>query len=73
MSVRARAEDGALVYRRTLKRGASVPAGGHVFAGHYRHAEGHRDTGRDGYAATGHGASGAFAVRGDFPEFPPRD
>ncbi|MGW7617892.1 hypothetical protein ACWGLG_19005 [Streptomyces antimycoticus] len=64
-----RVEDGALVYRWTLRKGATVPAGRYVFAGQYNHAEGDRDTGRDAYSASGNGASGAFAVRGDFPRF----
>ncbi|MCQ8189045.1 hypothetical protein [Streptomyces rugosispiralis] len=64
-----RVEDGVLVYRWTLRKGATVPAGRYVFAGQYNHAEGDRDTGRDAYAASGNGASGAFAVRGDFPQF----
>ncbi|WP_413100525.1 hypothetical protein [Streptomyces sp. Inha503] len=62
-------EDGVLVYRWTLRKGATVPTGRYVFAGQYNHAEGDRDTGRDAYAASGNGASGAFAVRGDFPQF----
>ncbi|MEU2686405.1 hypothetical protein ABZ654_21410 [Streptomyces hygroscopicus] len=65
----SRTEDGALVYRWTLRKGATVPAGRYVFAGQYQHAEGDRDTGRDAYSASGNGASGAFAVRGDFPQF----
>ncbi|WP_413810239.1 hypothetical protein [Streptomyces sp. OE57] len=62
-------EDGVLVYRWTLRKGATVPAGRYVFAGQYNHAEGDRGTGRDAYVASGNGASGAFAVRGDFPQF----
>ncbi|MGW4072691.1 hypothetical protein ACWELB_04125 [Streptomyces asiaticus] len=62
-------EDGALVYRWTLRKGATVAPGRYVLAGQYNHAEGDRDTGRDAYAASGNGASGAFAVRGDFPQF----
>ncbi|MGK3104466.1 MULTISPECIES: hypothetical protein [Streptomyces] len=64
-----RVEDGVLVYRWTLRKGATAPAGRYVFAGQYNHAEGDRDTGRDAYSASGNGASGAFAVRGDFPRF----
>ncbi|GAA1190570.1 hypothetical protein [Streptomyces rhizosphaericus] len=64
-----RAEDGVLVYRWTLRKGATVAAGRYVLAGQYSHAEGDRDTGRDAYVASGNGASGAFAVRGDFPQF----
>ncbi|MEV6129647.1 hypothetical protein AB0M05_22905 [Streptomyces violaceusniger] len=64
-----RVEDGVLVYRWTLRKGATVRPGRYVFAGQYNHAEGDRDTGRDAYSASGNGASGAFAVRGDFPRF----
>ncbi|MFF7656048.1 hypothetical protein ACFZCY_40535 [Streptomyces sp. NPDC007983] len=66
LATSVRSEDGVLVYRWTLRKGATVPAGRYVFAGQYNHAEGSRDAGRDGYSATGHGPSGAFAVRGDF-------
>lgn len=64
-----RVEDGVLAYRWTLRKGATVRPGRYVFAGQYNHAEGDRDTGRDAYSASGNGASGAFAVRGDFPRF----
>ncbi|MFD7507269.1 hypothetical protein [Streptomyces sp. NPDC059850] len=66
LAVSVRSEGGVLVYRWTLRKGATVPAGRHVFAGQYNHAEGDRDAGRDGYSASGNGPSGAFAVRGDF-------
>lgn len=66
LAVSVRSEGGVLVYRWTLRKGATVPAGRHVFAGQYNHAEGGRDAGRDGYSASGNGPSGAFAVRGDF-------
>lgn len=66
LAVSVHTEDGVLVYRWTLRKGATAPAGRHVFAGQYNHAEGTRDVGRDGYSASGHGPSGAFAVRGDF-------
>jgi hypothetical protein len=66
LAVSVRSEEGVLVYRWTLRKGATVPAGRHVFAGQFNHAEGSRDAGRDGYSASGHGPSGAFAVRGDF-------
>ncbi|MGW4049976.1 hypothetical protein ACWENA_04040 [Streptomyces sp. NPDC004779] len=61
-------ESGALVYRWTLKRGRTVPAGPHTFAAQYNHAEGTRDasgdtytvvlTGRDGGRTTLRGAFG---------------
>ncbi|MFE1934735.1 hypothetical protein ACFW95_31070 [Streptomyces sp. NPDC059474] len=69
MATATRVEDGVLVYRWTLRKGATVRAGRYVFAGQYNHAEGDRDTGRDAYSASGNGASGAFAARGDFPRF----
>lgn len=69
MTAATHIEDGALVYRWTLRKGATVPAGRFVFAGQYNHAEGERDNGRDTYSASGNGDSGAFAVRGDFPRF----
>ncbi|MEU4894349.1 hypothetical protein AB0B12_26965 [Streptomyces sp. NPDC044780] len=69
----AHVEDGVLVYRWTLRKGATVPAGRQVFAGQYNHAQGDRDTGRDAYSASGNGASGPFAVRGDFPRSPVAD
>jgi hypothetical protein len=65
-TVRVEERDGALVYRWTLKDGRSVPAGTHVFAGQYNHAEGGRDAGGDRYSARGEGPGGAAEVRGDF-------
>jgi hypothetical protein len=59
-------EDGALVYRWTLKSGKTLAAGTHVFAGQYNHAKGGRDAGGDLYAAQGDGSGGAVEVRGDF-------
>ncbi|MEU5026817.1 hypothetical protein [Streptomyces milbemycinicus] len=68
MKVSVRSEKNALVYRWTLRDGATVPAGRHVFAGQYNHAEGDRDLTEDSYSASGNGPSGAFAVRGAFRE-----
>ncbi|NML50935.1 hypothetical protein HHL19_20745 [Streptomyces sp. R302] len=42
-------EDGALVYRWTLKEGRAVPPGPHTFAAQYNHAEGTRDASADAY------------------------
>jgi hypothetical protein len=66
VSVREEGED--LVYRWTLKPGRTVPAGEHVFAGQYHHAEGGRNAKDDTYAAQAQAdASGEkAAVRGDF-------
>ncbi len=58
--------DGALVYRWTLKAGRTVPAGRHVFAGQYNHAEGGRDAKDDVYTATAEGPGGPWRVRGAF-------
>ncbi|MEU7158836.1 hypothetical protein [Streptomyces chrestomyceticus] len=62
--------DGALVYRWTLKPGRTVPAGRHVFAGQYNHAEGGRDASDDAYTATAQATDGApdgeLRVRGAF-------
>ncbi|MER7790906.1 hypothetical protein [Streptomyces sp. NPDC097640] len=66
LTVSVRSEGSALVYRWTLKDGATVPAGRHVFAGQYNHAEGDRNIAGDAYSASGNGPSGAFAVRGRF-------
>ncbi|MCY0922233.1 hypothetical protein OS965_29430 [Streptomyces sp. H27-G5] len=55
----ARESGGALVYRWTLKAGRTVPAGRHVFAAQYNHAEGGRDAGKDTYASTATAAGGA--------------
>lgn len=65
-TVSAREEGGELVYRWTLKGGRTVPAGEHVFAGQYHHAEGGRDAGEDTYAAEATASGRKAAVRGDF-------
>jgi hypothetical protein len=65
-SVSVREESGELVYRWTLKAGRSVPAGEHVFAGQYNHAEGGRDAGDDTFAAQADASGQKAAVRGDF-------
>ncbi|MER7399760.1 hypothetical protein ABT381_30110, partial [Streptomyces sp. NPDC000151] len=59
-------EDGFLVYRWRLKRGRTVPAGTHVFAGQYDHARGGRDAGADTYTASARSGGEQLAVRGDF-------
>ncbi|MGW2509987.1 hypothetical protein ACWC0A_11275 [Streptomyces scopuliridis] len=61
-----RPETGALVYRWTLKDGVTVPAGEHVFAAQYDHAEGARDAGDDRYTALATGSGRTAEVRGDF-------
>ncbi|MFE2035141.1 hypothetical protein ACFXBB_18200 [Streptomyces scopuliridis] len=61
-----RPETGALVYRWTLKDGVTVPAGEHVFAAQYDHAEGARDAGDDRYTALATGSGRTVEVRGDF-------
>ncbi|MBA4859877.1 hypothetical protein H1V43_00485 [Streptomyces sp. PSKA54] len=58
--------DGFLVYRWTLKDGATVPVGEYVFAGQYNHERGGRDAGDDWYAATAEAGGERFEVRGDF-------
>ncbi|MBA2948383.1 hypothetical protein [Streptomyces himalayensis] len=58
--------DGFLVYRWTLKDGATVPVGEYVFAGQYNHERGDRDAGDDWYAATAEAGGERFEVRGDF-------
>ncbi|WP_306322495.1 MULTISPECIES: hypothetical protein [unclassified Streptomyces] len=59
--------DGFLVYRWVLRAGRSVPAGEHVFAGQYNHAEGGRDASRDAYVVSGRTGGGQrVAVGGDF-------
>ncbi|MEW1721978.1 hypothetical protein [Streptomyces sp. NPDC093109] len=58
--------DGTLVYRWTLRDGVTVPAGEHVFAAQYDHAEGDRDAKDDRYAATATGSGLAAEVRGRF-------
>ncbi|WP_399883559.1 hypothetical protein ACGH7X_09445 [Streptomyces sp. BBFR51] len=58
--------DGFLVYRWTLERGRTVPAGEWMFAGQYNHERGGRDAGGDGYSATATAASGRLSVEGGF-------
>ncbi|MEV4944888.1 hypothetical protein [Streptomyces sp. NPDC053755] len=66
-TVSVRQEATALVYTWVLKPGRTVPAGRHVFAGQYNHAEGGRDAGSDTYTVTSAGDSHARAVtRGGF-------
>lgn len=65
-TVSVREQGGDLVYRWTLKAGRTVPAGEHVFAGQYNHAEGGRDAGEDTYAAEATASGQKAAVRGDF-------
>nr|WTA00119.1 hypothetical protein OH820_34750 [Streptomyces sp. NBC_00857] len=64
--VSARMEDGDLVFRWTLKDGVVVPAGEHVFAGQYDHAEGGRDAGDDRYSAVATSSGRTADVGGDF-------
>ncbi|ORT56786.1 hypothetical protein [Streptomyces sp. CB03238] len=60
-------KDGALHYTWTLKPGRTAPAGRHVFAAQYNHAEGGRDATGDRYTVTATGADGEpTSVRGDF-------
>ncbi|MCX5583125.1 hypothetical protein [Streptomyces erythrochromogenes] len=59
-------EDGAVVYRWTLKPGRTVPAGQHVFAGQYNHAAGEREAKHDGYRVDANGPRGALSVWGGF-------
>ncbi|WP_329112531.1 hypothetical protein [Streptomyces sp. NBC_01353] len=66
-TVSVREDGGALVYRWTLTAGRTVPAGRHVFAGQYNHAEGGRDAGSDTYTVTATDTSGHRAsARGGF-------
>ncbi|GAA1916976.1 hypothetical protein GCM10009837_47530 [Streptomyces durmitorensis] len=65
-TISVRQQGGELVYRWTLKAGRTVPAGEHVFAGQYNHAEGGRDAGEDTYAAEATASGRKAAVRGDF-------
>ncbi|MFJ7999382.1 hypothetical protein ACIQ7D_19880 [Streptomyces sp. NPDC096310] len=64
LSVRVR--DGALVYRWTLRDGATVPAGEHVFAGQYNHDEGGRNAEDDRYTARAVSSGETAEVTGDF-------
>ncbi|MFI8418842.1 hypothetical protein [Streptomyces sp. NPDC085479] len=60
-------ESGALVYRWTLKRGRTVPAGPHTFAAQYNHAEGVRDASGDTYTVVLSGRDGGrTTLRGGF-------
>ncbi|GAA2492921.1 hypothetical protein [Streptomyces gobitricini] len=60
-------EDGALHYTWRLKPGRSVPAGQHVFAGQYNHAEGARTAQGDHYTVTATDDEGdRTTVRGGF-------
>ncbi|MEV7869387.1 hypothetical protein AB0P17_25600 [Streptomyces sp. NPDC088124] len=65
-TVSVRVRDGALVYRWTLRDGATVPAGEHVFAGQYNHAEGGRDAEDDRYTARATASGGPAEVTGGF-------
>lgn len=65
--VSARQSGDATVYRWTLKAGRTVPAGRHVFAGQYNHAQGGRDAGEDTYEVTATTAAGdPYEVGGAF-------
>ncbi|MEU0668184.1 hypothetical protein ABZ508_17970 [Streptomyces lavendulocolor] len=57
-TVSVREEDGALRYTWTLKPGRTAPAGRHVFAGQYNHAEGARSAGADRFTVTATDDSG---------------
>ncbi|MEV3988747.1 hypothetical protein AB0J57_07535 [Streptomyces sp. NPDC049837] len=60
-------EAGALHYTWTLKPGRTAPAGRHVFAGQYNHAEGARAADRDRYTVTATDSGGErTSLRGDF-------
>ncbi|OAH16495.1 hypothetical protein [Streptomyces jeddahensis] len=59
-------EDGFLVYRWTLKDGATVQPGEYTFAGQYNHKPGGRDAGDDWYAVTAQADGEQLSVRGDF-------
>ncbi|WP_234314635.1 hypothetical protein [Streptomyces sp. NRRL F-5135] len=65
-SVSVHAGGGALVFRWTLRDGATVPAGTHMFAAQYDHAEGGRDATGDRYTARASAVGGAAEVTGDF-------
>ncbi|MFF8386301.1 hypothetical protein ACF053_22000 [Streptomyces kanasensis] len=60
-AVSTREEAGALVYTWTLRPGRGVPAGQHVFAAQYNHAEGARDAGDDRYTVTATSTGGGRA------------
>nr|WP_241265806.1 hypothetical protein [Streptomyces boncukensis] len=63
-TVSVRREDGALVYRWTLRKGRSVPPGKHVFAGQFNHPGGERSTGHDAYEVSGTASERTYTVRG---------
>ncbi|MFD7325882.1 hypothetical protein ACFV9D_33210 [Streptomyces sp. NPDC059875] len=66
-TVSVRDEPAALVYTWTLKPGRTVPAGNHVFAGQFNHAEGARDSAADSYTITlTDDVRQHTTVRGDF-------
>ncbi|WP_431682207.1 hypothetical protein [Kitasatospora sp. KL5] len=65
-TVTVREESGFLVYRWTLGPGRSLPAGEHVFAGQFNHADGGRDAKDDAYRADATAPGGPAAVWGDF-------
>lgn len=56
---------GFLVYRWTLKPGRTVPAGTHMFAGQYNHAEGERDASGDYFTAVAARTTGRAVSVGD--------
>ncbi|MDG4859329.1 hypothetical protein P8605_14365, partial [Streptomyces sp. T-3] len=64
--VSVREADGVLVYRWTLKKGRTVPAGEHVFAGQYDHAEGQRNADDDSYRIQVATAAEQADWKGDF-------
>ncbi|MFE3829791.1 hypothetical protein [Streptomyces sp. NPDC059092] len=65
-TVSVRVRDGALVYRWTLRDGATVPAGEHVFAGQYNHDEGGRNAEDDRYTARAVSSGVTAEVTGGF-------
>lgn len=63
--------DGTLVYRWTLRKGRTVPAGEHVFAGQFNHAPGGRDAGGDSYRVRARSADQeSVTVHGNFARTP---
>lgn len=56
----------ALVFRWTLRRGASVPPGTYQFAAQYHHPEGRRDASGDRFRVGAEGPAGALRRDGDF-------
>ncbi|MEW1688138.1 hypothetical protein ACIQOF_06325 [Streptomyces sp. NPDC091265] len=64
-SVSATEDGGFLVYRWALKPGRTVPAGTHMFAGQYNHAEGERDATGDYLTAHAVRTSGQRVSVGD--------